>query len=216
MNFLVNALFFFFYSIPFLFFMTPIVHAASPDQNDSKKIAQIITSAITIRSLAPEDWKEFRNLRLKALQENPIAYGIAVTDESNRSDGEWKSICHDAYEGKGRWYFIAEYKNQLVGMIGADEHSGSYMSHLAEIVAAYVNPDFRRSGVMKQLFHALKNRLLETPHIEQLIAWVTLHDNQTGRYVFEHLGFEYRGKLSRCVKYDGRYYDCCWLEAFLR
>lgn len=201
--------------------MTPQAHAASSEQNGSEQngseqSTQVIVSELIVRSLAPEDWKEFRGLRLKALEENPIAYGIAVTDESVRSDEEWKSICQDAYNGKGKWYFIAEYKNRLVGIIGAHEQNGTYMRHLVEIVGAYVDPDFRRCGVMKQLFYTLKNSLLETPHVEQLIAWVTLHEHQTGKYVFECFNFKYAGKLSRVTKYNGQYYDCCWLEASLR
>lgn len=193
----------FIFSTLCLFFVTPLAHAASTNQ----------TSEIIVRSLAPEDWKAFRDLRLKALKENPLAYGIAVTDESVRPDEEWQAICQDAYHGNGKWYLIAEYKNRLVGVLGAHEQGGTYMRHLVEIVGAYVDPDFRRCGVMKQLFCALKNRLLETPHVEQLIAWVTLHEQQTGKYLFESFGFTYAGKLSRITKYDGRYYDCCWLEA---
>jgi len=196
--------------------MNSIIDAASSNSNDFTHTIQVKNSEVIIRSLTSEDWKEFRDLRLKALEENPIAYGIAVTDESVRSDEDWKAICQDAHNGKGKWYFIAEYKGRLVGIVGAQEQNGSYMSHLVEIVGAYVDPDFRRCGVMKQLFYALKNRLLETSHVEQLIAWVTLHEHQTGKYVFECFSFKYAGKLSRVTKYDGQYYDCCWLESSLR
>jgi L-amino acid N-acyltransferase YncA len=196
--------------------MTSQADAASSNQNSSTQIIQAILPEIIIRSLTSEDWKKFRDLRLKALEENPIAYGIAVTDESVRSDEDWKAICQDAYNGKGKWYFIAEYKGRLVGIVGAQEQNGSYMRHLVEIVGAYVEPDFRRYGVMKQLFYALKNCLLEISHVEQLIAWVTLHEHQIGKYVFEYFNFKYAGKLSRVTKYDGQYYDCCWLEASLR
>jgi len=181
-----------------------------------KQMTQAVTLEISIRSLTSEDWKEFRDLRLKALEKDPIAYGMAVTEESLRSDEEWKTICQDACNGKGKWYFIAEYHGRLVGMLGAQEQNGSYMRHLVEIVGAYVEPDSRRCGVMKQLFYALKNRLLETPYAEQLIAWVTLHEHQTGKYLFESFNFKYAGKLSRVTKYNGQYYDCCWLEASLR
>ncbi len=169
-----------------------------------------------VRSLAPNDWERFRDLRLKALNENPIAYGIAVSDEANRTDEEWKSICDSAYHGNGKWYFVAEVEGELIGIVGAHEQYGAYMRHLVEIVGAYVAPEFRRSGVMAQLCESLKNRLLEEPHVEQLISWVTLHEHQSGKYVSEYFGFKYAGKLSRCVKYGEHYYDCCWLEASLK
>lgn len=171
---------------------------------------------IIVRSLTPDDWESFRDLRLKALSENPIAYGIAVSDESIRSDEEWKSICESAYKEDGKWYFVAEYQGKLIGIVGAHEQYGSYMRHLVEIVGAYVVPEFRRTGVMSQLSLSLKNRLLEAPHVERLISWVTLHEHQSGKHISEYFGFQYAGKISQCIKYKGQYYDCCWLEASLK
>ncbi|MBS0656398.1 MAG: GNAT family N-acetyltransferase [Verrucomicrobia bacterium] len=87
------------------------------------------------------------------------------------------------------------------------------MRHQVEICQAYVEEPFRGQGVMKQLFSALKQRLQQVEHLEQMIAWVTLHETQTSKYFFEKVGFTLAGTLSKTVKYEGRYYDCCWLEA---
>lgn len=39
------------------------------------------------------------------------------------------------------------------------------------------------------------------------------HDDQMGKEMFERLGFKLAGTLSKTVKFEGKYYDCCWLEA---
>lgn len=171
---------------------------------------------IIVRSINIDDWEEFRNLRLKALNEEPKAYGISAEDEIAKSDEEWKSMCLDAFQGNGKWYFVAQHEGTLIGMLGATELFGRYMRHQVEICSAFVESSFRRHGVLTDLYHGLKRKLEDVPHLEQMIVWVTLHENQVSKHTFEKLGFKLAGTLSKTVKYDGKYYDCCWLEAPLK
>jgi RimJ/RimL family protein N-acetyltransferase len=171
---------------------------------------------IVVRPLNIDDWEEFRNLRLKALKEEPKAYGISAEDEAGKADEEWKSMCLDAFHGKGKWFFVAQHEGKLIGMLGATELFGSYMRHQVEICSAFVESSFRRHGVLTELYNGLKRKLEEVPHLEQMIVWVTLHENQFGKHTFEKFGFSFAGTLSRTVKFDDKYYDCCWLEAPLK
>lgn len=140
--------------------------------------------------------------------------GLHLKMSQDRSDKEWQTMCEEAEHGKGKWFVVAvTEKGSFVGMLGALEISGKHMRHQVEIVQAYVDPAFRRKKVMEKLFQALATQLRSTGHIEQMIAWVTLHDDQVGKEMFEKLGFTYAGKLSKTVKYEDKYYDCCWLEA---
>lgn len=168
---------------------------------------------IVVRSLTIDDWEQFRNLRLKALREEPKAFGIAVEDEAGKSDEEWKSFCLDACHGNGKWFFVAQHEGRLIGMLGATELSGTYMRHQVEICSAFVEVSFRRQGILTELYNSLKRRLKEVPHLEQMIAWVTIHETQTSKHVFEKFGFRYAGALSKTVKFNNKHYDCCWLEA---
>ncbi len=165
------------------------------------------------RSVTADDWERFRDLRLQALREEPKAYGIAEEDVIHTSDEEWKTLCKDAAEGAGKWYFVAEHDGKLIAMVGATRVFGKYMRHQVEICHAYVAEGFRGQGIMTRLFTALKAHLQKVEHLEQMIAWVTLHETQTSKYLFEKLGFTLAGTLSKTVKYEGEYYDCCWLEA---
>jgi L-amino acid N-acyltransferase YncA len=69
---------------------------------------------------------------------------------------------------------------------------------------------------MEKLFYALKAELGKVDHLEQMIVWVTLHETQVSKEMFEKFGFRLAGTLSKTVKYQGKYYDCCWLEAPLK
>ena len=171
-------------------------------------------SDVIIRSLQTSDWENFRKLRLTALQDNPKAYGISHVDEASRTDEEWKTICQDAQNGNAKWYTVAETgEGSLIGMLGAVELFGEHMRHQVEVVQAYVSPQYRRLKIMEKLFNSLKAQLQKIDHIEQMIAWVTLYEAQVGKQIFEKFGFTYAGKLSKTVKFEGKYYDCCWLEA---
>lgn len=167
---------------------------------------------IIVRSLNVDDWEEFRKLRLKALKEEPRAYGISAEDEAGKSDEEWKSMCADAFHGNGKWFFVAEHEGQLIGMLGATELFGSLMRHQVEICSAFVEASFRKQGVLTELYNGLKRKLEEVPHLEQMIVWVTLYENQTSKRLFEKFGFKFAGTLSKTVKFEDKYYDCCWLE----
>lgn len=176
----------------------------------------MLGAEVVIRSLRIDDWEEFRNLRLKALKEEPKAYGIAAEDEVEKSDEEWKSICFDAFHGNGKWFFVAQYEGKLIGMLGATELFGRYMRHQVEIYSAFVESPFRRQGILTDLYQGLKKKLEDIPHLEQMIVWVTLYEDQLSKHAFEKFGFKLAGTLTKTVKYDGKYYDCCWLEAPLK
>jgi L-amino acid N-acyltransferase YncA len=172
------------------------------------------SAEVVCRSLKSTDWEKFRALRLSALKECPKAYGITVDDEVKFEDSYWQHLCNQAEAGEGKWFQVAESKEgELIGMIGAIEHDGTLMRHQVEIVQAYVSPSYRRHHVMERLFIAMQNELKKVPHLEQMIAWVTLHETQVSREMLMKFGFVYAGQLSKSVKYHEQYYDCCWLEA---
>lgn len=175
---------------------------------------QTLASDIVIRPLQVDDWKKFRELRLSALRESPKAYGISEADESSKTDDDWKTFCLDSQNGNEKWFVIAESTDgTLVGMLGAFEISGEHMRHQVEIVQAYVSPQYRKLNIMKKMFFFLKESLQQVNHLEQMIVWVTLHETQQGKEMFESFGFKLAGTLSKTVKYKDKYYDCCWLES---
>jgi ribosomal protein S18 acetylase RimI-like enzyme len=46
---------------------------------------------VSIRSIHPEEWQAYREVRLRALQESPDAFGSTYAVEAARSEGMWSS-----------------------------------------------------------------------------------------------------------------------------
>lgn len=169
---------------------------------------------IIIRKVRSSDYLNFRELRLRALRECPKAYGMAESDKADEPLEEWKSLCELSSKGEGVWYSVAEdQEGKLIGMLGALQSFGSYVNHQVEIIHAYVAPEYRNMKVFERLFIHLKKQLKQTKHLEAMIVWVTLHETQVANAIFQKFGFTNAGTLSKTVKYEGNYYDCCWLEA---
>lgn len=45
---------------------------------------------IEIKKLPPSRWKDFRDLRLEALQTDPLAFASSYEEEKNLTQDEWK------------------------------------------------------------------------------------------------------------------------------
>ncbi|NJN50896.1 MAG: hypothetical protein HC809_03045 [Gammaproteobacteria bacterium] len=44
-----------------------------------------------IRTIEPEDWQQYRDLRLRALQDSPDAFGSTYADAKLLSDEQWQA-----------------------------------------------------------------------------------------------------------------------------
>lgn len=51
---------------------------------------------ITVRSITAGDWRDYRNMRLRALRDSPDAFGSTYAAEAVRTDDAWKSRIAEA------------------------------------------------------------------------------------------------------------------------
>jgi len=49
-----------------------------------------MTESITVRQLKPEEWALYKELRLRALQADPLAFGSSHAREEGYADSEWQ------------------------------------------------------------------------------------------------------------------------------
>ncbi len=110
-----------------------------------------------IIKLPAEDWQEYRNLRLRALKEDPEAFSSTYAESAVLPDGRWKSRLLDARRGERSWLFFAREAGKLVGMIGAfiDEAS----PEAATIVSVYVPAEERGKGISSRLMEWMLREL---------------------------------------------------------
>jgi ribosomal protein S18 acetylase RimI-like enzyme len=155
-----------------------------------------------VRRLTEADAETWWSLRLRALREEPHAFGSAyeearetplerVRERFNRAE----SFILGAFEG-----------DALVGTVGCVRHQGVKERHKAFIWTMYVAPDHRGRGV---------GRALITRAIELAGGWTGLDQihlavttvNEPARRLYRSLGFEVYGLEPCALKLDGRCLD---------
>jgi len=101
---------------------------------------------LVIRRLAAADWAAFREVRLKALQDAPEAFGSTADDAEKLDEPDWRRRLEQ------RAVFIAEVSSQRVGLaagIGGDQPAE------AELISMWVAPAWRGQGVGDRLVDAV-------------------------------------------------------------
>jgi ribosomal protein S18 acetylase RimI-like enzyme len=110
-------------------------------------------------SLLPLDrWQEFRDLRMRALQSDPAAFGQAWATANDYSDEVWKARLQDAQAGTS-WLVFAEVSGRLAGMVGAFQSEQDRDRRAVTIWGMFVDRSARESGVGVSMLRALLDQL---------------------------------------------------------
>ncbi|MDO8469712.1 MAG: GNAT family N-acetyltransferase [bacterium] len=157
--------------------------------------------------LNQEDWRDFKELRLRALKTDPTAFGSSFEEEINLPDDEWRRKLED----QKRITYAAKILDQLVGIAGVRFESLRHVEHMATIVSVFVNPAFRGKGIG----YRLMSRILEDLHSNPKIIKVRLSVNElqvAARNMYEKLGFHRIGLAEKEMRVEGKYYDQSQME----
>lgn len=146
---------------------------------------------IKVIKLPVERWEEYRNLRLRALKEDPQAFGASYEDNLNNPPSEWQRRLINAIEGKTNWLFFAEENGKLTGMIGA--YIEKDVTDVATVIAVFVPKEERGKGVGSVLMETLLAELKKNPVLKK--ARLMVNKNQTEAVgLYKKFGFEEVGK----------------------
>jgi GNAT superfamily N-acetyltransferase len=137
-----------------------------------------------IRTIGPEDWELFREVRLAALREAPYAFGSKFEVEATASEESWRHRVID------RTRFVAEVERQVVGTVGAGagEFAGT-----AVLTALWVDPRFRGQGVGSALVGVVVE-WAGSQDCSQVLLWVT-EVNKTAERLYKRHGFSRTGRV---------------------
>jgi GNAT superfamily N-acetyltransferase len=138
---------------------------------------------VIVRRLRAEEWREARELRLRALADAPSAFLRTLAEEREYGDDVWQAR---AAAVEDRTSFVAEHAGALVGSATGLVEGGE-----AFLVAMWVAPEHRRAGAGAAL-------------VESVVAWargcgaagVTLDVNETlepAVALYSHAGFRPTG-----------------------
>src|SRR5579862_8351245 len=119
---------------------------------------------VEVKVLPPERWKEARDLRFKALQTDPIAFGSSFEEEEGFTETEWQRRMKNA--------LFALHEDKPVGTITYIFGDRIKSKHVARIFAVYVQSDYRRRGIGKKLLETALERIQSNKEIAKVQLFV--------------------------------------------
>lgn len=148
-----------------------------------------MANAPKIRTLPPQEWGMYRDLRLRALADSPDAFDCTLAEERNRSDAEWLNRLASCADLRWDLPLVAELYGEPIGM--AWGHIEQDNPDVASVHQMWVAPSHRGSGVGGLL-------------LEAVIAWARARDaayvdlevacgDSPARRLYARAGFEPEG-----------------------
>jgi GNAT superfamily N-acetyltransferase len=162
---------------------------------------------VEIRRLAASDAVVYRELRLAALREHPLAFVTDYREEAALEFEEFeKRLGSDISDTLGAFE-----AGRLIGIATLLRTARLRQRFRATIVGMFVPAEFRRRGIAAQLLAACVSRARALPEIEEVCLCITV-GNDAAREAYVKFGFRPEFVAPREFKHEGRYYDIEWLR----
>lgn len=162
-----------------------------------------------LRLLLAKDAELYSVLRLRALKEEPEAFGGSYEESKNHSLEEVRErIKND----ENAFVFGAFQKDSgdMIGMAGFFRRRGLKMRHKGEIWGMYTAPEARGKGLGRALLNAVIERASAMPDLEEILITVVVGNNEAAK-LYESVGFVQYGIEPRALKLKEensvKYYD---------
>ena len=157
-----------------------------------------------IRKLTEDDMEALWSLRLRALRDNPEAFGSTYEETLQRGKESYRQRLRQPHS---ETFFIGAFEEgSMVGIVGFFRESGTKSQHQGYIISMYVAPEQRGHGVGKALLIEAIAQARNIAGLEQLLLAVVT-TNAAARRLYQSLGFEVYGVQPRALKQGGQYWD---------
>ncbi|HYL86828.1 MAG TPA: GNAT family N-acetyltransferase [Candidatus Angelobacter sp.] len=144
---------------------------------------------ISIVPITPLNVLTFKAVRLRALQDNPLAFSATYANESQLTDSEWLARTQ-RWNGEKGIGFLAMDDATACGIAGSflDQNDATR----AQLISMWTAPTHRRRGagrlLVNEVLHWARSRNART-----LLLLVTSHNEPAIRF-YEQLGFTRTGR----------------------
>ena len=155
-----------------------------------------------IRRLNSLDAEAYLAIRLKALQNNPEAFGSSYEEEKDQPIEKYV-LRFQSSDSITLGAFVDE---ELVGVVTIVRESLAKLQHRANIIAMYVTPNQRGLRIGKTLMIEAIRVANDWPGMEQIYLTVVT-TNEPAKKLYASLGFEVFGTEKRALKVKETYYD---------
>ena len=146
---------------------------------------------LEIRRFRPQEWRQYRDVRLRALQDAPNAFGSTFAIERDKPDDYWMARLESAAQSSEQLPLAAEQDGRLVGLVwGVVDPQNPEAIH---VIQMWVDPGARGKGCGFKLLDAVirwaKERKARSVHLR-----VTTGDTSATR-LYLRAGFRSTGFL---------------------
>ncbi len=160
-------------------------------------------SGLKIIKLPIKRWKEFRQIRLESLKNDPQAFGTTWGEENSKKDNYWKL---ELKSKLGVKLFFAVIDKKIVGLTGLKFAQHKNFSHIVKIVGVYVNPKFRGKGIAETLLKEVIRKAFLLKDIKKIKLSVNT-SQKVAVSLYRKLGFKVYGKFKDEFKIGKKYYN---------
>ncbi|EUJ23217.1 GNAT family N-acetyltransferase [Listeria grandensis] len=164
-----------------------------------------------IRLLTTADVDQYVHIRLQALQESPAAFATSFEEEKYTALQKYEVRFQSPYS----LTFGAFLAGKLVGVVTLIQEERIKTRHRANIVAMYVTPETRGSGVGKALIGTAIEQAQRLEGVEQVYLSVVT-SNSPARNLYSSLGFKVFSLEKHALKINNVYFDEEHMVLFLK
>ena len=158
---------------------------------------------VMIREASAADAARFRELRLEALQNSPIAFSADYQKNFNHPSKYWEEMLSPQPDEST--IFIAEHENKLIGMTGVMRSNSPKTRHSAWIWGVYVTPEWRDLHIAKDLITSCLDWAKARNIVLAKLGVAVV--NEPAIRCYQRCGFRTYGTEPRAILYDGKYFD---------
>ncbi len=121
--------------------------------------------SFSVRPFETDDWKIFKDMRLKALVNHPHAYGGKYEDALANTDDQWKELV----DGRRKRIFGLFNEAALIGIASIFTWEKDPSGETGLLGMDYVEPDYRGRHLIDMLYKARIAWAKTQPSFKQLI-----------------------------------------------
>jgi RimJ/RimL family protein N-acetyltransferase len=166
---------------------------------------------ISIRQLKEDDWREFSQVRLKALKTDPRVFGSNYEKESQFTEADWRDRLQDTKDVAIFMLFAGE---TPIGITGVSVFRDDSTGKTALLWGSWLEPDFRGKGLSELMYRARIEWAKRHPNVNRIIVSHRA-SNTASKYANQKHGFKFT-RTHEKVWTDGATEDEVCYELYIK